>query len=89
MPSDYKLEQNFPNPFNPTTTIYYSLPKASNVSIKVYDMLGNEVAIVINEFKPEGRYSALFDASNLASGVYFYTMKASEFTDTRKMILIK
>jgi photosystem II stability/assembly factor-like uncharacterized protein len=89
VPSEFSLEQNYPNPFNPTTTIHYTLPKASNVTLKVFDMLGNEVALVVNEFKPAGRYSALYSAENLSSGVYFYTMEAGGFTDTKKMMLIK
>jgi photosystem II stability/assembly factor-like uncharacterized protein len=89
IPAEYKLEQNYPNPFNPTTTIEYALPKASFVTIRVYDMLGNELMEVVNEQKPAGNHSAQVDAYNLASGVYFYTMKAGDFSDSRKMILIK
>jgi photosystem II stability/assembly factor-like uncharacterized protein len=89
IPNDYKLEQNYPNPFNPVTTINYSLPKASNVSIKVYDMLGNEVMNVVNEFRQAGNYSATVDASLLASGVYFYKMVAGSYQDAKKMILVK
>jgi photosystem II stability/assembly factor-like uncharacterized protein len=89
IPNEYKLEQNYPNPFNPVTTINYSLPKASNVSIKVYDMLGNEVMNVVNEFRQAGNYSASVDASSLASGVYFYKMEAGSYKDAKKMILVK
>jgi hypothetical protein len=88
-PTEYRLEQNYPNPFNPTTTISYSLPKASVVSIKIYDMLGNEMMEVVNEQKPAGKYSAMVDASSFASGVYFYTIKAGDFTDSKKMTLVK
>lgn len=89
IPSEFKLEQNYPNPFNPVTTINYSLPKASNVSIKIYDMLGNEVMNIVNEFKQAGNYSASVDASSLASGVYFYKMEAGNYKDAKKMILVK
>ena len=89
IPSEFKLEQNYPNPFNPVTTINYSLPNASNVSIKIYDMLGNEVMNVVNEFRQAGNYSASVDASSLASGVYFYKMEAGSYTDAKKMILVK
>jgi hypothetical protein len=88
-PSDYKLEQNYPNPFNPTTTINYSLPKASQVTLKIYDMLGNEVMAVVNEYKNAGNYSASVDASSLASGVYFYKMETGTFKESRKMIVVK
>jgi photosystem II stability/assembly factor-like uncharacterized protein len=89
VPKDYSLEQNFPNPFNPVTNIRYSLPKASNESIKIYDMLGHEVMTVVNTHQEAGNYIENVDASNLASGVYFYTIKAGDFTDTKKMSLIK
>jgi photosystem II stability/assembly factor-like uncharacterized protein len=89
IPSEFKLEQNYPNPFNPVTTINYSLPKASNVSIKIYDVLGNEVMNIVNEFKQSGNYSASIDASSLASGVYFYKMEAGSYKDAKKMILVK
>lgn len=88
-PTEYKLEQNFPNPFNPTTTINYALPKASVVTIKVYDMLGNEIMDLVNEQKPAGNHSATVDASGLASGVYFYTIKAGDFAASKKMTLVK
>ena len=68
----FDLIQNYPNPFNPITTITYSLPKASNVTLKVYDILGRELVTLVDEFKSEGQYSVLFNASSLASGIYFY-----------------
>ncbi|MGA2669240.1 MAG: T9SS type A sorting domain-containing protein [Ignavibacteria bacterium] len=89
VPSEYALEQNFPNPFNPSTTIKYALPRSSNVMLKIYDMLGNEVRTVVNEFKPAGSYSVNFDASSLSSGVYFYKIVAGDFTDAKKMTLVK
>ena len=88
-PVDFTLAQNYPNPFNPATTISYQLPVNSFVSLKVYDVLGNEVASLVNEQKAAGNYDVNFDASSLGSGVYFYTIKAGNFTQTKKMILMK
>jgi hypothetical protein len=81
--------QNYPNPFNPTTSINYSIPKASSVSLKVYDIIGNEVATLVNEFKNPGNYLVQFDASKLSSGVYFYRIQADDFTSTKKLLLLK
>ncbi|MCP5062250.1 MAG: T9SS type A sorting domain-containing protein [Ignavibacteriae bacterium] len=89
IPSEYFVAQNFPNPFNPTTTISYQLPKASNVILKIYDVLGKEVAELVNENKSAGKYNVSFDANNLPSGLYFYKIQAGEFTETRKMLLMK
>jgi hypothetical protein len=89
LPKKYTLKQNYPNPFNPTTTIKYSIPKLSFVTLKVFDVLGNEVAVLVNEDKPVGKYEVEFDASNLSSGVYFYQIQAGDFIDTKKMILLK
>lgn len=89
---DYKLSQNFPNPFNPNTQINFSIPKNEVVSLKVYDMLGNEVASLLNnESLSAGSYNYDFNAGsfNLTSGVYFYKLSTSEFTDMKKMMLIK
>ena len=86
---DYKLSQNFPNPFNPTTSIVFSIPKDGNASLKFYDILGNEVATYVDGFLKAGTYNATFDGSNLATGIYFYTLSTSEFSDTKKMILTK
>ncbi|MHB9013489.1 MAG: T9SS type A sorting domain-containing protein, partial [Ignavibacteriaceae bacterium] len=80
---------NYPNPFNPTTILNYSIPKSSFVTIKVYDVIGREVAVLVNEEKPAGDYSIIFNASNLASGIYFYKMQAGRFEKTQKMILLK
>ena len=88
-PNSYNLAQNYPNPFNPTTIINFSIPKTSLVTIKVYDVLGNEVATLVNEEKVQGVYSVTFDASRLASGVYYYQLHAGEYVQTKKMILIK
>jgi hypothetical protein len=88
-PDRYNLAQNFPNPFNPTTSIRYSIPKRSNVTLKVYDILGNEVANLVNEEKNRGVYTVTFNASALASGIYFYTLRAEGFIQTKKMLLLK
>ncbi len=86
---DYKLEQNFPNPFNPSTTINFSITNAGFTSLKVYDILGKEVASLVNGNLAAGKYSADFDASDLTSGVYFYKLETSDFTSVKKMSLIK
>jgi hypothetical protein len=88
-PGSYSLEQNFPNPFNPTTVIGYQLPVASDVRLVVLDLLGREVAVLVNERKPAGTYTARLDAPGLASGVYFCRLTAGEYTATRKMILMR
>jgi hypothetical protein len=89
VPSVYKLEQNYPNPFNPTTNIRYSIPNSSFVSLKVFDMLGQEVATLYNGYQDAGSYVADFDASNLANGTYYYTLTAGSFSETKKMLLLK
>jgi hypothetical protein len=95
-PHSYKLFNNYPNPFNPSTKISYSLPEKSQVILKIYDMIGNEIATLVNEEKTSGNYSIDFNASDLASGIYFYQLEAvsysgtnSGFKETRKMILTK
>lgn len=89
-PLTFNLAQNFPNPFNPTTKINFTIPKAANVSLKVYDMKGDLVASLINgELRTEGNYSFEFDGSQLASGMYFYKIEAGAFSETKKMILMK
>lgn len=85
----FELEQNYPNPFNPSTRINYSVPSASFVRLKVYDILGNEVALMVNEEKPAGVYQLEFDASELTGGVYFYQLTSNSFVETKKMILMK
>ncbi len=89
VPDVYRLEQNYPNPFNPVTNISFAIPKAGNVKLVVYDILGREVATILNEYTKAGSYSTVFDASNLASGVYLYKISSGEFTDTKKMTLVK
>jgi len=86
---DFILEQNYPNPFNPSTRIKYQISSISEVILKVYDILGKEIAILVNEEKPAGTYEVEFDASEILSGVYFYTIQAGTFTQTSKMVLIK
>jgi hypothetical protein len=89
IPINFSLSQNYPNPFNPSTVISYQLPVTRNVTLKVYDILGNEVAILVNEEKPAGNHKIEFNAGLLSSGVYFYQMKAGSFSQTRKMVLIR
>jgi hypothetical protein len=89
IPASYLLGQNYPNPFNPSTTISYSIPKAGNVRISVLDVLGREVAVLVNGYKTPGSYNVEFNASELSSGVYFYKITSGDFTDTKKMVLIK
>jgi hypothetical protein len=89
IPSNYSISQNYPNPFNPSTTIKYSVPKVSFVTIKIYDVLGSEVATLLNEEKPVGTYELSWSAANLSSGVYFYQLKAGSFVETKKMILLR
>jgi len=85
----YSLSNNYPNPFNPATIIKYQIPELSFITLKVYDVLGNEIATLINEEKPVGSYEVTFDASNLPSGVYFYRLKAGSFVATNKMLFLK
>jgi photosystem II stability/assembly factor-like uncharacterized protein len=96
IPSEYSLGQNYPNPFNPSTTIKYTIPnvtlsgdEGSRVQLKIYDVLGNKVATLVDEYKPAGSYEVEFDASVLTSGIYFYKIQAGSFVETKKMILIK
>ena len=89
IPVEYKLNQNYPNPFNPSTTIKYSLPKASQVTLKIYDALGNEVRSIVDKYEQAGNYVERFDGSELASGVYFYKLNAGDYTETKKMSLVK
>ncbi|MBS1516475.1 MAG: choice-of-anchor J domain-containing protein [Bacteroidetes bacterium] len=89
IPVKYDLSQNYPNPFNPSTKINYALPTDGLVSIKIFDMSGKEVMSLVNEVKTAGYYSVSFNASNLSSGIYFYSLKAADFTATKKMMLVK
>ena len=89
MPADITLEQNFPNPFNPSTVISFSLPAASNVSIHVFDILGRDVATIVKGYLTAGKHVKEWNASGLPSGVYFYSLQAESFTQTKHMMLIR
>jgi len=89
IPKHFELAQNYPNPFNPSTTIEFSIPKDASVSMKIYDILGKEVATLVNEQKAAGTYILNWNASNFSSGIYFYRLNAGEFTETKKMFLVK
>jgi hypothetical protein len=89
LPAAFSLEQNFPNPFNPETVIKFQLPKDSHVKLTVYDILGKNIATLVNEKKSAGYYDVQFNSSGLASGMYFYKIEAGSFTDVKKMVLIK
>jgi len=86
---NFVLEQNYPNPFNPGTSIQYVISSKQFVSLKVYDVLGNEIVTLVNEVKTAGNYEVNFDASGLPSGMYIYKLTAGNFSDTKKMILLK
>ncbi len=88
-PNDFTLKNNFPNPFNPSTTIEYSLPKAANVRIEVYNVAGQKIETLLNNAIKAGHHEIEFNAQNLSSGIYFYRMQAGEFHQVKKMILIK
>ncbi|MFI5407574.1 MAG: T9SS type A sorting domain-containing protein, partial [Nitrososphaerales archaeon] len=89
LPSGFSLSQNYPNPFNPVTNIQYVVDSRQSVTLKVYDLLGNEVAVLVNEVKPAGKYEVEFSAIILPSGIYFYRLQAGDFIETKKMILLK
>jgi len=89
LPTEYLLSQNYPNPFNPATTIKYQLPEASHVTLKIYNVMGELVQVLIDEEKPAGYHHADFNAARLSSGIYFYRISSGSFTDIKKMILVK
>ena len=89
IPDAFSLSQNFPNPFNPTTTIKYKLKETSKVQLEVFNVLGNEIETLINTQKPAGNYEVTWNAVNLPSGIYFYQLQTNSFTDTKKMVLLK
>jgi hypothetical protein len=89
VPSNYSLSQNYPNPFNPTTNIKFAVAKTGFVTLKVYDLSGKEVASLVNNNLSAGTYNYAFDGSKLSSGIYFYTIRANDFSETKKMMLIK
>ncbi len=88
-PKEFKLEQNYPNPFNPTTTIQYQLPSDAKVTLKVYDILGSEVATLVNEVQEAGYKEIKFSGSRFASGMYIYRLAAGNFSSTKKMMVVK
>jgi hypothetical protein len=88
-PGVFRLHQSYPNPFNPATTFTFSIPRAGNALLNIYDMLGQEVATVVNETLPAGDYSRTFNAAGLASGAYFYRLTVAEFSETKRMMLLK
>ena len=89
LPDDYYLSQNFPNPFNPVTRIEFAILKNGFASLRVYDISGREVSVLVNEHLNAGQYSVSFDAQGLSSGVYFYKLEAGEFTDVKRMVFVK
>ena len=90
IPKEFRLYQNYPNPFNPTTKISFDLPKDIRVTIIIYDILGREVTKIINnEFRTTGKYTTEFNASTFSSGIYFYQIRAGEFIQAKKMLLVK
>jgi len=89
IPRQFGLKQNYPNPFNPSTTIKYELPKSSLVTLTVYDLLGREVSVLVNERRDAGVHEVKFEGSSLASGVYFYRLQAGDFVQSRKLMILK
>ena len=89
IPTEYALNQNYPNPFNPSTAIKFAIPEASNVSLVIYDMLGNQVEVLVNNQMNAGYYTFTWNASHYASGIYFCQMTAKDFIRVNKMLLIK
>lgn len=88
-PKEFKLEQNYPNPFNPVTNIKYDLKENSFVELKIFDVLGNELATLVNQYMPAGSHTINFNASGLPSGIYIYKIIASDFTDVKKFLIMK
>lgn len=89
LPETYTLDQNYPNPFNPSTTIRYSIPHTSNVTLRIYNLLGQVVQTLVSTQQGPGSYVVDFNASRLASGLYFYRLETQEFTMSKKMMLLK
>jgi len=89
IPTSFALEQNYPNPFNPSTIIEFSLPRSGYVVLKVYNVLGEEVATLVSEERSAGRHKVQWNASGFASGVYFYRLQVEGFTDAKKLVLIR
>ena len=88
-PSSFNLSNNYPNPFNPTTNIRYRIPHQTEVRIRIFDVLGNEIFTLVDEIKPTGKYETTFEAGGLSSGAYFYQLSCEEFTQTKKMMLVR
>ena len=89
IPERFILSQNYPNPFNPSTTINFSIPNSEFITLKVYDVLGKEVATLVNEEKATGSYEVNFNAAGISSGIYFYKLQAGSIIETKKMILLR
>jgi flagellar hook assembly protein FlgD len=89
IPKEFDLKQNYPNPFNPSTTIEYTIPENSRVTLKIYDILGKEVATLVNKEQNTGTYIVVWNAQSVSSGIYFYRINAGNYTDTKRMILEK
>jgi len=89
LPLDPSLQQSYPNPFNPTTTIQFSIPEATHVTLRVFDVLGQEIVTLVNEKREAGRYDVEYNASGLSSGAYFYRLQAGDFVQTKRLILLK
>jgi len=89
VPVKFILNQNYPNPFNPSTIIKYAIPSRQYTILKVYDVLGNEVATLVNEVKPAGNYVVAFDGTGLPSGIYFYQLITDSYINTKKMVLLR
>jgi hypothetical protein len=89
LPTSYELKQNYPNPFNPSTTLAFALPKPSEVTLKIFDASGREVATLMEGKLPAGKHEVVLDASPFSSGVYFYRLQADEFSETRKLMLVR
>ena len=89
LPKEYALLQNYPNPFNPSTTIKYELPRASDVTLCIFDVLGREVSMLLNDRRDAGVHAVKFDGSNLTSGVYFYRLRAGDFAQTKKLLILR
>jgi len=89
VPENYSLDQNYPNPFNPATIIKFSVPKDEHVSLKIYNSIGEEIAEIVNEVLPGGSYSVEWEADNLSSGIYYYTLSSGNFKETKKMMLLR
>ena len=89
MPTEYRLHANYPNPFNPSTSIAYDLPGDVNVTLKVYDIMGREIVTLVNDYQPAGRHLVQFSPDGLASGAYIYQLRAGSFTDRKRMLYVK